>query len=93
MPFETSYAHARAHLAELCDRAVLDREVIIVKLSGGKDVAILAADELTSLLETAHLYASPTNAHRLLHAFEELEAGKGIVMTVEELRKTVGLDH
>ncbi len=50
------------------DRAVDDREVIVVRRRAGGDVAMIAADELESLLETAHLLRSEKNAERLLAA-------------------------
>lgn len=90
MPIHTSYTDALSRLVEFCDKAS-GGEIVIVRRRRKKNVAIIAADELSSLLETVHLYASPTNAHRFLHSLEELEAGKGITMTVEELRKSVGL--
>ena len=50
------------------DRAVQDREVVMVRRRKGGDVALVAADELAWLLETAHLLRSPANAERLLAA-------------------------
>ena len=50
------------------DRAVQDREVVMVRRRKGGDVALVAADELAGLLETAHLLRSPANAERLLSA-------------------------
>ena len=50
------------------DRAVQDREVVMVRRRKGGDVALVAADELAGLLETAHLLRSPANAERLLTA-------------------------
>ena len=41
------------------DRAVQDREVVVVRRRKGGDVALVAADELEGLLETAHLLRSP----------------------------------
>lgn len=70
MPLHTSYTHARAHLAELFDRAIDDREVVVVDRRGRESVAILAASELAALEETAHLLRSPKNAERLLKALE-----------------------
>src|SRR5690242_16149253 len=52
---QTTYTEARARLAELCDRAIDDRETVIISRRGSADVALIAADELSSLLETAHL--------------------------------------
>ena len=41
------------------DRAVDDRETIIITRRSGARVALLAADELASYQETAHLLRSP----------------------------------
>jgi antitoxin YefM len=55
-------------------------------------VAIVAADELSSLMETAYLLRSPKNAERLFESLRELDRGGGEVMTLDELRRSVGLD-
>ena len=68
MAIQTTYTEARARLAALCDRATADREMVIIKRRGAEDVALVAAEELESLLETAHLLRSPKNAMRLLTA-------------------------
>jgi antitoxin YefM len=68
MPTETTYSHARAHFAALCDEALSTREPIIIHRRGAGDVALIAADELLGLMETAHLLRSPKNARRLLRA-------------------------
>jgi antitoxin YefM len=65
---ETTYSQAREGLKGLMDRAVQDREVVLVRRRNGGDVALVAADELEGLLETAHLLRSPANAERLLTA-------------------------
>jgi len=82
----------RDNLASYLDRVTDDREVVIVKRRGARDVAIIPADELSSLMETAYLLRSPKNAERLLKSLRELEQGGGEVMTVDELRRSVGLD-
>ena len=41
--------------------------------------------------ETEYLLRSPNNARRLIASIRECEEGKGIRMTVEELRRWVGL--
>ena len=65
MDIETTYSQAREQLKALMDRAVDDREVIVVHRRSGDAVAMIAADELESLLETAHLLRSSRNAERL----------------------------
>ncbi len=93
MAIETTYTTLRENLATFLDRVTDDREVLVVKRRRGRrDVAIIAADELSSLMETAYLLRSPKNAERLLESLRELEQGGGEVMTVEELRRSVGLD-
>jgi len=91
MPTETSYTELRENLASYLDRVVDDREVVIVKRRGARDVAIIAADELAGLEETAYLLRSPANARRLRQALNRAKRGEGKAETVEELRKSVGL--
>jgi antitoxin YefM len=68
MTIETTYSQARGQLKSLMDRAVDDREIIVVNRRYGGNVAMIAADELDGLLETAHLLRSEKNAERLLSA-------------------------
>jgi antitoxin YefM len=63
--------------------------VVIVRRRGARDVALVPADELAGLLETAHLLRSPKNARRLLTALRRAERGKGRPETVERLRRSV----
>ena len=67
---QITYTKARENLASLLDRAVNDKEVIVIERRGKQDVALIAADELASLMETAYLLRSPVNAKRLLDALE-----------------------
>lgn len=91
MSIETSYAEARANLARLLDRVVEDRDTVIITRRGSADVALIAADELASLQETAHLLRSPKHARRLLTALERALARTEQPDTVEGLRREVGL--
>ena len=93
MVVETTYTQARENLAGYFDRAVDDREVIIVRrrVHPGA-VAIIAADELQGLMETAHLLSSPENARRLLTALNRALANEGRPSSIEELRRQLGLD-
>ncbi len=59
MTVETTYTQEREQLKALMDRAVDDREVIVIQRRSGDAVAMIAAEELQSLLETAHLLRSP----------------------------------
>ena len=92
MAVETNYTALRAGLAGFLDQVIDDREVVIVRRRGARDVAIVPADELSSLMETAYLLRSPKNAERLLEAIRWAEQGNGEPETVETLRRSVGLD-
>ena len=91
MTIQTSYSDARARLAALLDEVVDNREVVIIRRRGREDVAMVAADDLTSMMETLHVLGSPANTERLLTALARARAGGGGTMTLEELRREVGL--
>lgn len=88
---ETTYSNLREHLASFLDKVTDDQEPVIVRRKGGRDVALIPASELAGLMETAHLLRSPRNARRLRAAMRRAERGEGISMTVEELRREMGL--
>ncbi|MFN2516467.1 MAG: type II toxin-antitoxin system Phd/YefM family antitoxin [Pyrinomonadaceae bacterium] len=92
MAHRTTYTAARANFASLCDKAADDREVIIISRRNSGDVALVAAKELSSLLETAHLLRSPKNARRLLSALNRATARKGKAQPLDKLRREMGLD-
>ena len=91
MAIQTTYTHARANLAALCDAVTTNREVVIIHRRGAGDVALIAADELSSLLETAHLLRSPKNAERLLTALARAQHRTLSPQSLDELRREVGL--
>jgi antitoxin YefM len=86
MTIHTSFTYARAHLAEICDRVISDRDFVIVHRRGAEDVAILAVGELDGILETIHLLRSPNNAARLLTALARARQEPQPGDTIAELR-------
>ncbi|MBI4320350.1 MAG: type II toxin-antitoxin system Phd/YefM family antitoxin [Chloroflexi bacterium] len=91
MTIHTSYTEARAKLAKLCDRVTADRETVIITRRGTARVALIAADELSSLQETAHLLRSPENAVRLLRALNRALKRTEKPQSVQELRRELGI--
>ena len=91
MAIETTYSQAREQLKALMDRAVDDREIIVVRRRSGDAVAIIAADELEGLLETAHLLRSAKNAERLLTALARARTGSVEPTTLAQLKNDAGL--
>jgi antitoxin YefM len=92
MTIETTYSQAREQLKSLMDRAVDDREVIVVRRRSGGAVAMLAADELESLMETAHLLRSPKNAERLLAALARARGESLAPTSLDDLARKVSPD-
>jgi len=91
MAVETTYTQLRDQLAAVLDRVVEDQEVVIVRRRGAKDVALLPAAELSSLMETAHLLRSPKNAQRLLRTLRRAERRAGKPEFPDKLRREMGL--
>ena len=92
MAIQTTYTHARARLASLLDEVTKNREVVIIQRRGSEDVAMITAEELAGILETAHLLRSPGNAKRLLTALEKVRNLSGAPQTIDELRNEVGFE-
>lgn len=93
MTIEFTYTSAREQFASLLDRVTQDREVIIIQRRGNEDVAMIAADELASLTESAYLLRSPENAERLLSALGRALKNEGTPYAADDLRREVGLDE
>lgn len=92
MTIQTTYTQARDGLAKLLDQVTHHREVVIIQRRGEEDVAVIAASELASLMETAYLLRSPANAQRLLSALGRALKNEGDPQTLEDLRKEVNLE-
>ena len=93
MIHETTYTKARERLASLMDQVTDTREPVLIRRRGREPVALIAADELASWLETAYLLRSPRNARRLLEASERARQGEGEAMDLEELRARLRLNE
>jgi antitoxin YefM len=89
---KTTYSNARANLAGLCNEVTENNEVVIIQRRKGGSVAMVAADELESLVETAHLLRSPKNAQRLMSALQRALKKQGRPSDVKNLRKEIGIE-
>jgi antitoxin YefM len=92
MTIQTTYTKARDGLAKLLDQVTHNREVVIIHRRGEEEVAMIAASELESLLETAYLLRSPANAERLLSALGRALEGEGEPQSLETLRNKLNLE-
>ena len=75
MTVKTSYSHARENLATLWDQVEDSREAAVIQRRGHEDMALIPADELSSLRETAYLLRSPANVRRLLESLDQARSG------------------
>ena len=91
MPVKTSYSRARANLAKIWDEIENTRQPAILERRGHEPMALLPADELSSLEETAHLLRSPKNAARLLSALLRSRREETEPVDLENLMNELGL--
>ncbi len=89
---QTSYSELRSNLAHYLDEATSSHSPVIIRRRGREDVALIAAAELNSLLETAHLLRSPRNAARLNNALEKALAGEGVPESAQQLASELNLE-
>lgn len=89
---ETTYTQLRDKLASVLDRVTAEQEVVIVRRKGSRDVALIPADELAAIMETAHLLRSPKNASRLLRAFRRAGKGLGKPEPLDKLRREMKIE-
>lgn len=92
MASRISYSHARDNLAELWDEVEDSREAAVIHRRGHDDMALIPADELASLRETAYLLRSPENAARLLTALARARRGKTSSRELAALRRELGFE-
>ncbi len=93
---QTNYTNLRQNLASVLDEVIDNRGCVIVSRTGKEDVAIIAASELSSMMETLHLLKSPANAKKLFAAMERADELEGVQVepqTLEQLCEELRVDQ
>lgn len=72
-----TYSDARAQLKAVMDRAIHDKEEVIVTRKKGESVVVVSLETWNAISETLHLLSTPNNATRLRASIAELDAGSG----------------
>lgn len=80
-----SSTELRANLSAVMDRVNDDHEPVIVHRAKGKPVVMVSLEDWASMDETTYLLSPPANRSALMRGMAELDAGRGIVKTMEEL--------
>ena len=88
---ETTYTGARKNLAALMDQVTDTHEPVLIRRRGKEPVALIAAEDLSSWMETNYLLRSPKNAQRLKEAMARADAGEGQALRLDDLRTRLGL--
>lgn len=89
---EITYSQVRANLAQILDSVSENREIVKITRRNGADVALIAADELSSLLESVYLLRSPANAKRLFSAMEWAKSDAATSQSLEQLKAELELE-
>lgn len=93
---QTNYTNLRQNLASVLDEVIEDLGCVIVSRTGKEDVAIIAASELSKMMETLHLLKSPANAKKLFAAMERADELEGVQVesqSLEQLCEELTLDQ
>jgi len=89
-----TYSEARQNFAETMHKVCEDNDVVYItrqpKEGPQETVVMLSLEEYQSLDETAYLLKSPKNREDLLRGLKELDAGKGVRVSLDQLSDTEG---
>ena len=83
-----TYTAARETLASTMDRVCSDHDPVIITRKRHRAVVMMSLEDYESLEETAYLLRSPANARRLMASIAELNEGRGIHKTLDDLQGT-----
>lgn len=72
-----TYSDARAQLKGVMDRAIHDKQEIVVTRKKGEAIVVVSLDTWNAVNETLHLLSTPKNASRLRASIAQLDAGTG----------------
>ena len=75
------------------EQVVSSREPVYITRRGSEEVALISAEELSSIIETVHLLRSPENARRLLNALNRAYEEELPTSSLEELRQELGVEQ
>ena len=72
-----NYSDARAQFKSVMDRAINDKQEVVVTRKKGEAVVVVSLETWNSINETLHLLSSPRNASRLRSSIAQLDAVDG----------------
>lgn len=72
-----NYSDARAQFKGVMDRAINDKQEVVVTRKKGEAVVVVSLEAWNSINETLHLLSTPRNAARLRSSIAQLDAVDG----------------
>ena len=72
-----NYSDARAQFKSVMDRAINDKQEVVVTRKKGEAVVVVSLEAWNSINETLNLLSSPRNAARLRSAITQLDTMAG----------------
>ena len=82
-----NFTEFRTSLKNYLDKVEEDNETLIIKRKTGKGTVLISLDEYNSIMETLHLLSSKANADRLHESIQQMESGKTVDKSIEELQE------
>ena len=80
-----SYTAARQNLAKTMDRVIEGHDIAVITRQKAGAVVMMSLEDFNSLQETMYLLGNPANAAHLRRALADIEAGRTIEVTLDEL--------
>ncbi|MDF1635549.1 type II toxin-antitoxin system prevent-host-death family antitoxin [Mycoplana sp. MJR14] len=80
-----SLSDLRANMARHFDQIENDHDELIVTRQNREPMVVMSLADFESWKETMYLLANPANRERLARSVEELNEGKGVERTMDDL--------
>lgn len=82
-----NYSELRTNLKSYLDGVLKDEEPLLVHRAGNESVVIISLNEYNSIKETEYIMRSPAMMEVLRQGIEDMKAGKGEKIKLEDLWK------
>ena len=82
-----SYSHLRNNLAAALDEVTNDHVPLLITRDKGRPAAVLMSlEDYSAFSETQYLLSSPANKRALEASLEDYKAGRGITISIDQLK-------
>lgn len=82
-----NYTTVRNNMKDLFDKVSDDYETVIITRKNDKNVVLISLEQYNTLIENDFIYTNKKYYNRLLDSKRQLEQGKSVSKTMEELEE------